>query len=66
MSTTNINSNPPATPSYGSEICSECHWTNGSLINLGESGKPRWVCPGCCKLAIEKLDVFRAVLKFKS
>ena len=42
--------------------CSECNWTNVSLINLGEYGKPRWVCQGCCKRAIDTLDGIKALL----
>ncbi len=42
--------------------CSECNWTNVSLINLGEPGKPRWVCHGCCKRTLEALDSVHAAL----
>ena len=35
--------------------CSECHWTNTNLLNLGEPDKPRWVCHGCCKRGFDKL-----------
>jgi hypothetical protein len=38
----------------GRQVCSECNWTNVGLINLGDPLKPRWVCQGCCKRAIEK------------
>ncbi|MCX6780345.1 MAG: hypothetical protein NT034_04185 [Candidatus Magasanikbacteria bacterium] len=34
--------------------CSECNWTNVGLWNLGESGKPRWVCQGCAKRSVDK------------
>ena len=39
-----------------SAICSECKWTNTSLINLGIPGEPRWVCLGCCKRLIDGRD----------
>ena len=39
-----------------STVCGECNWCNGELWNLGEFGKPRWVCQGCAKRAIEKKD----------
>jgi len=47
----------------GSAVCSECEWTNVSLLNLGEPGKPRMVCHGCCKRALEAVDACRSALK---
>ncbi len=44
---------PNRDESAGSATCSECNWTNVFLLNLGEPGKPRWVCQGCCKRAVE-------------
>jgi len=44
-------------------ICSECNWGNSSLLNLGEFNKPRWVCHGCCKLAIEARDESLSALR---
>jgi len=44
---------PPSPVAY---VCSECNWTNVSILNLGEFNKPRWVCHGCCKRAIETRD----------
>ena len=40
-------------------LCSVCNWTNVGCINLGEFGKPRWVCQGCCKRALEERDQLR-------
>jgi hypothetical protein len=37
-------------------ICSECTWTNGNLINLGEPNFPRMICQGCAKRAIDRRD----------
>ena len=37
-------------------ICSECHWTNVSLLNYGNPGEPRWICHGCCKRLIDDGD----------
>lgn len=53
---------PEDVPRADSAICSECNWTNTSLLNLGEPGKPRWICPGCCKRAFQKIDMFRSTL----
>ena len=47
----------------GSAVCSECRWTNVSLLNLGEPGKPRMVCHGCCKRMLEAVDTCRTALK---
>ena len=41
--------------------CSLCNWTNVSLINLGEPNKPRMVCQGCCKRAVEAMDAVLAI-----
>ena len=41
--------------------CSICNWTNVSLINLGEPNKPRMVCQGCCKRAVETMDEILAL-----
>lgn len=41
--------------------CSICNWTNVSLINLGEPNKPRMVCQGCCKRAVEAMDAVLAL-----
>lgn len=40
------------------EICSVCNWTNtaSSLLNLGDPGKPRWLCHGCIKREVAKLE----------
>jgi hypothetical protein len=40
-------------------ICSECHWTNVSLLNYGNPGEPRWICHGCCKRIIEERDTIK-------
>jgi len=37
-------------------LCSICEWTNTGCWNLGEPGKPRWVCQGCSKRVVEKQD----------
>ncbi len=47
----------------GKRTCSKCNWTNVGLLNLGEPGKPRWVCLGCCKRAIETLDAAKSLAK---
>ena len=44
----------PEAPPPESKTCSVCNWTNVSLLNLGEPGDPRWVCPGCCKRAFDQ------------
>lgn len=44
----------PEPPPPESKTCSVCNWTNVSLLNLGEPGDPRWVCPGCCKRAFDQ------------
>lgn len=44
----------PEPPPPESKTCSVCNWTNISLLNLGEPGDPRWVCPGCCKRAFDQ------------
>lgn len=41
--------------------CSICNWTNVSLINLGEPNKPRMVCQGCCKRAVDTMDEILAL-----
>lgn len=41
--------------------CSICNWTNVSLINLGEPNKPRMVCQGCCKRALETMGEILAL-----
>lgn len=41
--------------------CSICNWTNVSLINLGEPNKPRMVCQGCCKRAVEAMDAVLSI-----
>jgi len=58
----NISSFTTTDTLFSSEFCSECGWTNVGLINLGEPEKPRMVCMGCCKRAIEKLDACRSIL----
>jgi len=55
--------NPNTCGATGSAVCSECGWTNVNLLNLGEPGKPRMVCHGCCKRALESVDTCRAALK---
>jgi|GEM_PF-6812464 len=59
----------PKTPDAGlcssapaGSVCSECHLTNVSLVNLGYFGKPRWVCQGCCRSALEVVDAVRKAL----
>jgi hypothetical protein len=39
-----------------STVCGECNWSNGELWNLGDFGKPRWVCQGCAKRSLEASD----------
>lgn len=39
-----------------SKKCEVCKWTNIGLINLGEPGKPKMVCPGCIKRTFDTLD----------
>ena len=53
---------PDLTPAL--PVCSVCNWTNspGSVWNLGEPGKPRWVCQGCCKRALERATAAEAEL----
>ena len=46
--------------SHASTVCSECGWTNVSLMNMGEPGRPRMVCQGCLKRALEAVDAYRA------
>jgi hypothetical protein len=48
--------------SKGNVICSICNWCNTNLLNIGEPGKPRMVCQGCCKRAFEKLDKIKEVI----
>lgn len=35
------------------DVCSICGWTNVSLLNVGECGRPRLVCHGCIKRAFD-------------
>ena len=49
-------------PAPAGSVCSECKWTNVSLVNLGYVGKPRWVCQGCCRSALEVVDAVRKAL----
>ena len=49
--------------SHASTVCSECGWTNVSLLNMGEPGRPRMVCHGCLKRALEAVDAYRASVK---
>jgi uncharacterized protein YvpB len=34
--------------------CCICNWTNDGLINIGEFGKPQYVCLGCIKRQFEE------------
>lgn len=36
------------------QSCCICDWSNSGLLNLGEPGKPRWVCHGCIKREFDK------------
>ena len=47
----------------GSESCCICRWTNTGLMNLGEFGKPRWVCHGCCKRILDAVEKIHAAAK---
>jgi hypothetical protein len=52
-----MNTNNKADREIGSQhLCSVCNWTNVGCVNLGEFGKPHWVCQSCCKTALEKRD----------
>lgn len=41
---------------HGSATCCLCNWTNTNLLNLGEPGKPRWTCHGCCRRMLDALE----------
>lgn len=45
----------PEPRSQNVTTCAVCNWTNVSLLNLGEPGDLRWVCPGCCKRAFDQV-----------
>jgi hypothetical protein len=53
---------PEDVPRADSVTCSECNWTNVSLLNLGDLGKPRWICHGCCKRAFQKIDTLQSLV----
>jgi hypothetical protein len=53
---------PESGGAIGSAACSECGWTNVNLLNLGEPGKSRMVCHGCCKRMLEAVDACRAAM----
>lgn len=36
--------------------CEVCNWTNTSCLNLGEFGKPKWVCHGCIQRIVNERD----------
>jgi hypothetical protein len=57
-----VNGGTPLAERIGSGSCSVCSWTNVSLLNLGNPGTPRMVCIGCCKRAVEALDIIRAAI----
>ena len=42
--------------------CSNCNWTNISLLNLGNFGKSKMVCHGCAKRAIVVVETMKRVL----
>lgn len=60
----NLQSIPPLPTPEPQPVCSVCKWTNVSLLNLGEPGKPRLVCHGCCKQMADKIREQRALLSY--
>lgn len=39
-----------------SEVCSVCNWTNDGCLNVGDYGKPKWICHGCIKRSLDTLQ----------
>lgn len=39
-----------------SEVCSVCNWTNHGCLNVGNHGKPKWMCHGCIKRSLDTLQ----------
>lgn len=40
---------------YG-KVCQTCNWTNTGCLNVGESNQPKWICHGCIKRELDKLN----------
>lgn len=35
--------------------CETCDWTNVGCLNVGDPGKPKWICTACIKRALDAL-----------
>lgn len=46
--------------------CQICNWTNTNCWNIGEpNGEQKWICPGCVKRELERLQAENAKLRRK-
>jgi hypothetical protein len=44
------------------QVCQTCNWTNNGCLNVGEVGKPNWMCHGCIARMVVDRDRLQAVV----